>query len=189
MQCSTILLESLEACFKEYYKQLYGYALKIVGDGDSAHDVVSEVFYSLWASRERIAVSDMKAYLYRCTRNEAITFLKQKKVKEEVTDRFYSENNWLEASPYETITCKQSIRLVNELLRSLSPERREIIELRLHGLSNNEIGEVLNIATSRVEYNMRESIEFLRKSVKLHAIDAVTLAEGFAVINIILMNF
>ncbi len=177
----------LESSFKQYYASLHRYALRVTADEDDAHDVVSEVFVALWNAERPLDIKSVKPYLFSATRHKALELLRKRKRLSDFPIYSWDSMPLFVPSPLEKLVSKQSAAIVKQLLDSLSPLRKEMIELRLHGLSNREIAEIMDIAETKVEYNMRESIEYLRATVRTLSIDPKTMAEGLALVNIILM--
>jgi RNA polymerase sigma-70 factor (ECF subfamily) len=61
-----------------------------------------------------------------------------------------------------------------------------MIELRLLGLKNHEIAQMLDVNEKNIEYNMREAIEQLSHTINHSNLDKATIAGGLLLINIML---
>ncbi len=67
-----------ESDFRKLYLPLGMYALRYVGDTDSAEDTVQNAFLKAWqAIGNGSDITDFKAFMYRCVRNECISFLRR----------------------------------------------------------------------------------------------------------------
>lgn len=55
------------------YRQLYGVAMAVTGNGDDAADIVQDVMVRLWSRRDELdAVQSVKAFAVTMARNMAI---------------------------------------------------------------------------------------------------------------------
>ena len=129
-------------------------------DAAAAEDAVQDVFVELVRRRDRLArVRDLDAYVFAMLRN-AVS--RQKK-------RQRSELNHLrQLSP--AIDDGQSPRSSPDLesaLKSLPPEQREIITLKVDGgLTFAQIAEVLNLSPNTAASRYRYALEKLRKALE-----------------------
>ena len=69
--------ELFKKLFDEYFIKLFYFSKKFVKSEEVAQDIVSEVFYITWKNVANIEeIKDIRSYLYTCTKNESIRFLK-----------------------------------------------------------------------------------------------------------------
>ena len=69
-----------ETYFRKLYMPLGMYALRIVGDADDAEDIVENAFLKVWQSvSSGASVEHFDSFIYRCVRNECVSFLRGKK--------------------------------------------------------------------------------------------------------------
>ncbi len=158
-------IAEFEKLFKAQYSKLCSYANLFLNDPDAAEDVVQEVFFKLWKSRDEISINTtIKSYLFRAVRNGCMNVIDHISVREaykvvNVEDIKYSEENPID----ETIVSEleQKIRETIDLLPS---ERRKIfIMSRFDGLKYREIADRLNISVKTVENQMYQALKFLRE--------------------------
>jgi len=63
-------LRVFESLFREYYQMLCNYALRFVGDPDTAEEMVQDLFYTLWERRMDLNInSSVKSYLFSAVQN------------------------------------------------------------------------------------------------------------------------
>lgn len=68
--------------YKNYYKALVCYAITIVGDSESAEDIVQELFSTIWEKKMLFrSLASFRAYLYNSVRNASLDYLKHKDVE------------------------------------------------------------------------------------------------------------
>lgn len=177
-------LEGFESIFKENYSPLFRYVNSIVKDQELAKDVLSDLFLHLWLRKDTLKISNLKSYLFRSARNGAIRTISAQpdnlSLPEEAFDIPADTYN-----PFEKFVAKQSIQIIRDLINQLPALRKEMIELRLLGLKNSEIAEALDIPEKKVEYNMREAIEQLSRSVNNSNLDKAALIGSAMLIQLI----
>lgn len=153
--------------YEDYFKVLYLFALRIIGDASSAEDIVQDVFTECWMKRNSLDLSrSLKPYLYKLTYNRSLDFLKLSDNKSvAISDRF----SLIDEIFYSTITVdeelntreveKQIIKCVKQL-----PDRcREVFLLSRHdNFKNREIAEKLNISIKTVEKHISKAQEMIR---------------------------
>lgn len=181
-------LEGFESIFKENYTPLFRYVNSIVNDDDLAKDVLSDLFLNLWQQKDKLQINELKPYLFRAAKNGSIKALTSRYHTSELPDDAFNipENTY---NPFEKFVAKQSIKIVETLINQLPLHRKEMIELRLLGLKNAEIAQVLDITEKKVEYNMREAIEQLGHAVSNSNLDKATIAGGLMMVNILFTIF
>jgi RNA polymerase sigma-70 factor (ECF subfamily) len=134
------------------------YARQLVDD-HAAEDVVQEAFFRL--SREKSAIENPVAWLYRTVRNGAISRQRSDKRREK---REAATRNvpWFEHDPANRLDAEQ----VAETLRTLTPELREIVTLHVWGeLSFAEIAELLGTSKATAFRRYEEALVTLRRKL------------------------
>jgi RNA polymerase sigma-70 factor (ECF subfamily) len=132
---------------------LYRYALMLVGDTGNAADMVQQVFLALWRTRRSAGgVEHEVRYLRRAVRNECFSLLRRR--KREITP------DGVLVEPIEPASSSPEERMVvNDALRRLPPEQREVVHLKVYeGMTFQEIadlsGESIHTIASRYRYAM-----------------------------------
>ena len=68
--------------YNNYYKALVCYAITIVGDSESAEDIVQELFSTIWEKKMFFrSLASFRVYLYNSVRNASLDYLKHKDVE------------------------------------------------------------------------------------------------------------
>jgi RNA polymerase sigma factor (sigma-70 family) len=179
-----ITLDRFESMFKDNYTPLFRYVHSMVKDEDQAKDVIADLFLHIWQQREKLQIENIKPYLFRAARNGALKAINLQSQTSQLPDDLFNipTDSY---NPFERFAAKQSIKIVEELIGKLSSKRREMIELRLLGLKNHEIAQMMDIPEKNVEYNMREAIEQLSHTISHSNLDKATIAGGLLLINIL----
>ena len=178
-------LDGFERIFRENYAPLFSYVNAMINDEDMAKDVLSDLFLNLWQQKDKLQINELKPYLFRSAKNGALKALSSRYQTSQLPDDAFNipENTY---NPFEKFVAKQSIKIVEELINKLPSHRKEMIELRLLGLKNAEIAQVLDITERKVEYHMREAIEQLGHAIHNGNFDKATIAGGLMLVNMIL---
>jgi RNA polymerase sigma-70 factor (ECF subfamily) len=130
--------------------RLYRYALLILADATAAEDVVQDAFYRLALARRRLVADvEIVGYLTRIVRNEAYSVLRRRRRAPPAATTLLE--------PISPAASEEERMVLNEALRALPPEQREVIYLKVfEGLTFQDIGArcgiSLNTAASRHRY-------------------------------------
>ncbi len=135
------------------------YALRIVDNTSDAEDIVEETFMKAWqAISSGTEIGHFKSYMYRCVRNECVSFLRGKKEMEPIDSIPEISEEVMDTSFRDARIWKA----IDEL-----PEKcREIFLMsKRDGLSNAEIAEELNISVKTVKNQITKAFTRLRESL------------------------
>ena len=149
---------AFEALVDRWQKPVYHQALRMLNSPEDAADVTQEVFLKLWRSLPSFrGDSALSTWLYRLTDNAAIDLLRREKKRRGDLSLDDGENPPpLPAdgapSPQEQAERREQQEVVAAALAQLSAEHRRVLVLReLDGLSYNEIGQLLDLASGTVK--------------------------------------
>ena len=143
--------------YTERGPRLYRYALMILADRGDAEDVLQQVFAAVLSKRRLPPIDDEAAYFRASVRNAAYSLLRQRR-----TVRAAAVEAILEPAAPGCSAVEQAA--LEQALRSLPPEQREVIHLHVYeGMTFKEIattaGESINTIAARYRY----ALEKMRK--------------------------
>lgn len=150
---------------ERYWPVLFRLARKSMQSEDDAKDIVQEVFITLWDKRESISVTgSLPAYLYRMTLNRIIDNKRKFRYANEYTA-------YLTARSKEGVCATEHAVLERELragyeksMQDIPKKARQVFELsREHGLSHQEISDLLHIGKGTVKSQINATLKVLRK--------------------------
>lgn len=152
--------------FDENFPFLVMFADKYLEDMDLAADVAQEAFIQLWRFEgEFESLEKVKGFLYTTARHLALNHLKHDriveeyvKIQEKETDIFFRDQ----------VIEEETYQLVHKAVNQLAEQSRKIIQLSLHGYSNQEIAEQLHISVNSVRTLKQNAYKKLRKILKEH---------------------
>ena len=142
--------------YNSHYQMLYNFGLKFLKPA-KVEDCIHDTFLNILNYKENIKeIKNVKAYLFRSFRNQAIKIIKANNLEFNLIDS---------TIPYEEdISNKEE--LLSELKKSilqLSSREREIIYLKyFQGFNNMEISELLDIKYQTVRNILAKAIKKLR---------------------------
>lgn len=145
--------------YRTHYPALCFFSMKIVGDSESAKDIVEEVFTNLILSEKQYDETDnIKAWLYTCARNLSLNFLKKDKHAKERQLAFSSNQEEVDGSvhDYELIRAEVINRVLQEI-KQLPGHSGKIIQMSyLDGMKNEQIASELGLSEKTVR-NLKSS--------------------------------
>lgn len=152
-------VREFEIGFRALYLPLGMYALRVVGDADDAEDVVEEAFVHAWQAIEGGAeIGNFKAFMYRCVRNECISFMRARK-----------EHAALDEVPDvcdEAVDTSMRDAKIWRAVDALPEKCREIFLMsKRDGLTQEEIAEELGISIKTVKNQMTKAFTRLRHAL------------------------
>lgn len=156
--------------YEMYYDQVFRYAYYFLKDVESCREVVADVFFAVWQSRQRLkGIENLETYLFVCVRNEVSRYNKKQNRHNDISlDELPVQLEIQEEeSPYEKISYQEMEQLLGEIIGKL-PEKCRLIFLmaRQEHLKPKEIAEKLCISENTVRVQMKIAIEKIIKQIK-----------------------
>lgn len=151
--------EGILETYKNHLSGLRKMVMSIVKSRDSVEDILQDAFLNAYAIEKNKPLLHPKAYLYRTTKNLAISAMRERSRKP--TD-YLTDLPELESSegtgPDEQLIAQQTLEIYFEAIESLPPKCRHVFLMRKSlGLSYKEIAKKLNISVSTVETHLERA--------------------------------
>lgn len=156
------------AIYNRYYQDVYRYLLILVKVPEIAEDLTHEVFLKIWEVRNQLTIErSFKGYLLRVSHNKAIDMHRKTAAETTLMDQLLHHYKANATAEYFSETdLKRFDALVEEALRSLTPQRRKIYELsRKEKKSYDEIARELNISRNTVKAHVSQTLALLREFI------------------------
>jgi len=148
----------------DYCAELLSYAALIVRSEDAARDAVQEAFLRYFVERRYgREIEYPRAWLYRVVRNYLLDSMDTRATRNEVNEDQAGDVRDQKRGPEETLRCAQ---MAQQMATLLSPREMECLRLRVDGMSYEEIGEVLGIASGTVSALLTRVHKKLRDAAK-----------------------
>jgi RNA polymerase sigma-70 factor (ECF subfamily) len=161
-------LKAFEGLFRQYYQMLCSYAIRFVGDGDAAEEIVQDLFFKLWEKRHALEIkTSVKSYLFSAVHNRCLKFIEHRSVEQRYRSYYLQHESEIDNEPAETASLNELQGVINRTLDSLPERCGRIFRLnRFEGLKYQEIAVKLSISVKTVEANMGKALKLLRKNLK-----------------------
>lgn len=170
---------AFEEVFRLFRDDLLRYVYAIVRDDGDAHDLVQDVFVSLWSLRESLdPARSLRAYLYRMARNRAYRHLRDARLHVEkqpqIAERLRPS---VPEAPGDRHDADLLGRRLSAWIEALPERQREAFVLsRFHGLSHHDIAAVMEISPRTVNNHIMRALEHLQACIE--AFEPVLLEES-----------
>ena len=150
------------ALFDRFFVPLVRYARGFTRDGESAKDIVHDVFLKLWEDRDVIRVKEsMKALLYTMVRNRSLNEVRSMKRIDRQQWAVEAAGTLENRHP---MADEETKRRILEWINDLPERRREAFMLsRFHDLSHADIARIMNISERTVDTHILLALRSLRE--------------------------
>ena len=150
---------------------VYSVAFRMLGDEDTARDIVQDTFVIVWQKLPKIRSSEsFRKWVYRIAVNKCYDYIRKKKREPELrlNDQAWAiiSDNISENTATE-LENQENAMIIDFLTGRLSPKQKTVFVLsELEELSHDEIAEITGMYRSAVKANLyyaRRKIEILLK--------------------------
>lgn len=155
------LADDESAAWAELYDMtidaMFAYVTVLVGNRETAADVVQEAFLRLHRSRDRLrGVEDLNAFVFTVVRNEASRSLAQ--------NRKYASKGEVSEPPIDEFShSHDDLELIHHALTMLSVDEQELIQMKVFGqMTFSQIAAVLDLPIGTCTSRYRRSLEKMR---------------------------
>ncbi|MCD8186840.1 MAG: sigma-70 family RNA polymerase sigma factor [Rikenellaceae bacterium] len=156
-----------EQAFQELFHTFWDAGQRFVQSflpaGDTAEDIVQEVFYQIWTKRTKfLSEQHFKSYFYKSLRNNTLKYISRLKPSDELALARGLESEDL----FIRIVEIEFQREVSRAISRLPAKRREVIVHAMAGMSVEEIAEKLGISVNTVKIHKKKAYVTLREELK-----------------------
>ncbi len=160
-----------------YRESVYYMMLKMVNNKDDADDLTIEAFGRAFKKLDQYTPNfAFSTWLFKIASNNAIDFLRKKKLNNTISMDTRNENSDYDASnlvrsthlnPEEFYIKKQKVEMVRAVIDKLKPKYKELVELfYFQELSHEEISEKLNLPIGTIKAQLFRARDFLFELIK-----------------------
>jgi len=162
---------------QRYRESVYFMMLKMVNNKDDADDLTIEAFGRAFKKLDQYTPNyAFSTWLFKIASNNAIDFLRKKKLTNSVSldsrndNSDYDTSNLVKSThlnPEEFYIKKQKVEMVRTVIDKLKPKYRELVELfYFQELSHEEISERLNLPIGTIKAQLFRARDFLFELIK-----------------------
>ena len=161
---------ALRTLYERTSPRLFGLAMRVLRQRDTAEDVLQESFLTVWrvAVDYRASLSPPLAWLGLIVRSRALDALRRRAsartgVTQEYDDAMEQGTEGEGTSPMDAADASQQARALHQCLLRLEQRQREVVSLAyLRDLSHSELAQQLAIPLGTVKTWIRRGLEQLR---------------------------
>ncbi len=163
---------AFEVVFLRYYSSLCSYAFSILGNKDTAEEIVQDLFVRLWENRHNVEITNsLKAYLYRTVHNQCINQLESWKIRNQYSKKQIQayEKNLVEITPFAedypiaNLIAQELEDKIQKSIDALPDQCRQVFLLiRMQKKSYQEVASKLGISLNTVKTQMQRAVFKLR---------------------------
>ena len=162
--------KDIERLFKAHYTQMHRLAMALLQDGDSARDIVHDVFTALIDAGGNTEATPgntevTPGYLMRAVRNRCLNQIRNLNTRERIANRYFLENKDYDGEQWPD---EETMRTISGIIvGALTPQCRRVVELRFRtGMSYAEISAELQISETAVYKHLHRALSIIRKKLK-----------------------
>jgi RNA polymerase sigma-70 factor (ECF subfamily) len=159
--------QAFDVLFRRYSESIFAFVFSISKDSFIAEEITQMVFVKIWEKRMQIDEHfSFKAFLFRVTYHETISYLRKEKAEKKKIESFTSSRSYLSNETEYLVEFKSQESLAWEIIDSFPERRKQIFKLsREQGLTNREIAEQLGISVKTVENQMNSALKVLKNKL------------------------
>jgi RNA polymerase sigma-70 factor (ECF subfamily) len=159
--------KAFDHLFGNFSKRLYYFALGYLKSREEAEEVVQEVFFKIWQTRDSLKPElSFKAYLFKIAYHRVVEVFekvaREQVYRHEVVSASLDFDNDLDIrTDYNSL-----LEFVDLIVGHLPPRQKEIFnKRRKEGLSVLETAEFFHIAPKTVENHLNEALKTIKKGL------------------------
>ncbi len=151
--------QAVSVLYDRYHRQCYSFALRILGGEQDAEEAVQETFVRVWRSAVQYdsAKAGVGSWVLSITRNLCIDEIRRRRRR---VPEIPTLDGALEKAGPERTDLEAERNVIGEQVRTalqaLSPEQRSAVQMvYFHGLSSQEVGQILGVPAPTVRSRLR----------------------------------
>jgi len=156
--------------YDKNFDRIAKFTYKMCKSDTVTEEIVQDVFCKLWLNRNALAhVNNIEAYLFSIARNKTIDFLRRLAIESSIIYELSSQQYETQNVIDEKLNADSLIALINNALKGLSIQKRQIFELsKIQGLSHDDVAEKMQLSKSTVKNHLSETLKHLKKYILQH---------------------
>jgi RNA polymerase sigma-70 factor (ECF subfamily) len=153
--------------FNKHYEPLCAFVFGVVKDYDVSEEIVQNLFYNLWAKRNKMEINtSIKSYLYQAARNAALNEIKHLDIKEKYKQYNKMQMDVAAQNITDGMVENELSDTIQKAIDKLPTECKKVFLMsRNEELKYREIAEKLNISIKTVEKHMGNALSKLRSEL------------------------
>lgn len=159
-------LAAFDELYRRYERPLFGFIVRQLGDRSEAEDVFHEAFMATLHERQlKLSLSSFRAWIFQVARNLCHNRIRSRK---RAASALAAEARSVEplAQPEPPLQTSEAPVELERAVATLPEPLARVYELRIAGLSYDEIARTLALPLGTVKSRMHELVARLRKEIR-----------------------
>lgn len=151
--------QAVAELYSACYGELVAYLRRLCGDLGQAEDLAQEAGMRLIAQAKREAIAKPRAFLFHVATNLARDQLRRRMVSDAHAIESEYEDGAFSPGADHIASVQEDVARVSAALNTLTPRARDVLVLaRIHGHSQKEIADRLNLQPKTVENHLTRAL-------------------------------
>ncbi len=142
-------LAAFAPLYDRYHDAIYGYCLRRLGTRDAAGDATSLTFTRAMTSLDRFRGGSFRAWLFAIAHNVVIDATRRRRFHDDIDAAGQIADR--RPSPEDHAVASDQRRHLAEALARLTADQRNVVELRVAGLTGPEVAAALGLSLGAVK--------------------------------------
>jgi RNA polymerase sigma factor (sigma-70 family) len=158
----------LGTLFERYHAALFDFLSRTTGDRTAAEDLVQEVFVRILKYRRTYRTEDscFETWAFRIARNARADYFRKRPDPGPPPDDVFDVPA-RDPSPARQLESRRDSQALRRAMMRLADDKRELLVLaRYHGLSYEEIGQLLGVETGTIKVRVHRALKELKDIFK-----------------------
>lgn len=156
---------AFDALYTEYSPRILGRLIRLLGQEDTAEELLQDLFFRVWDKRTQIdADQSFRGYLFKIAQNLVYDYFRKQSLDERYREEFLRNYSELYGHIEEDMIFKQTEERLMHSIDNLPPQCRQVyILFKLEGKSYAEISDLLGISKSTINNHLTKANAILKK--------------------------
>lgn len=156
-------LDAFAPLYQRYYRPVFGYCHRRLAHREAAADATSQTFAKALAGIHGFRSGSVAAWLFTIARHVVIDTVRSRRFHIDLAAAANVSDG--QPLPEDEVIASDQQRALFAALRTLTPDQRHVVELRLSGLTSPEIATVLGLTTGAVKASQSRAYARLRTTL------------------------
>lgn len=162
--------KKISQLYAENYPWMYGWLCKNLNSKSNIEDILQDTFLKLFVSPDVLdKIREPRAYLMVTAKNIIINQARRQKIETEYLKRVAEQQDEEDYSPESIVLVIETLHQVISALAAMEQRPRQAMILHyLHGMTQQQIAEQLNISRSTVQVDLIKAVMYCHRYVQQH---------------------